>query len=107
MTARFIGRGRGLILTCNHGAVSLVNGSEPAHFPDACGEQLQTGQIRRSAIRAYAATLGWFSGRVSGRQRDFCLAHATIRREASAERERVRAEKKAARARAKAEKAAR
>jgi hypothetical protein len=126
MSSRFIGKGNGLVLTCNHGDLALgvapimedgkpvlhKNGTPATEhvFPRGCAEKLTTGQILRSGIRAYAKTQKWLTVEVSGRLRDFCAAHAPIRAEQIKNRKRdadaARAAQKAAREKAEADRRA-
>jgi hypothetical protein len=121
MTAKFIGNGNGLVLSCNHGAVSFGQkpqvddyGRPVVHknglpileivFPPPCETKLRTGQIVRSNIRHYAKTQGWLTVEVDGRQRDFCPEHAKVRKEQlktrKADAERLKKEARAAREKA-------
>jgi len=127
MSTRFIGKGNGIVIMCNHGTVHMgerqvvdsdgkpvlhKNGTPATEyvFPPKCDEKLTTGQILRSGIRAYAQTQKWLTVVVDGRVRDFCASHAPERAawiaNRKAERERLLKDKQAARKKAEQEKLA-
>lgn len=92
MTARFIGNGFGVVITCNEGS---FEGGE------ACTARHTTANIVRSVNVTAAAQAGWVRASIASKVYDFCPAH-TERPKAAAI---VRAAEKAARAQAKAQRA--
>lgn len=83
MTARFLGRGHGIAIHCNEGALeSSTENCRAVHI---------TANVVIKHNRAAAAKVGWIRGGGKGRAYfDFCPDHAET------ERARVKAEKAAA-----------
>lgn len=88
MSARWLPRQHGLVLTCDG------HGDEGGN----CNERVQTAAIRADANRNYAKSVGWGRGLITGRRRrDLCPACLLIEQKEVAERKVRRAERLAKR----------
>lgn len=77
MTAKFLGRGNGVVITCNHNTAPYKDADGDNCFhEEKCDIRQSTGNILRSVNRKHAVANGWHSAIVAGKLRDFCPTHS-------------------------------